>query len=154
MHAHSGKYDHADGCGERPLTCVWQVNALKSFIQFDLLNKLYDENGGSPDELLEESEESRQEREEAIALYEASSEALRVINDVITTTKTEALPPPVENRIRVDDYNPSGGAAPAQPPPPSRSRPGSVRAPPPSRPGGRPPPPSRSRPSGRPPPPS
>jgi len=118
-----------------PKLCMHtQVNALQNFIQLDLLNTLYTECGGSPDELLEESDASRQEREEKIAIYEASSEALRVINDVVTTTKSEALPPPVENRIPVDDFASAGAAA------PSRSRPGSMR---PGRPNARPPPPSR-----------
>eukprot|EP00037_Helgoeca_nana_P024904 m.267516 g.267516 ORF g.267516 m.267516 type:complete len:895 (-) comp26783_c0_seq11:2144-4828(-) len=127
-----------------PKLCMHtQVNSLKTFIQLDLLNALYDENGGSPDELLEESEESQQVREQAIAIYEASSMALGVINDVITTTKTESLPPPVENRISVEEYVPAGSD--------SLSRSGSSRAPPPpGRPSGRPPPPSRPGRPGRP----
>lgn len=135
-----------------PKLCMHtQVHALKNFIQSDLLNKLYEEAegmGGSIDHLLEESTESQQEREAAIAEYDASATALAVINDVITTTKSEALPPPVENKIVVEEYS-SGGGAPAsksstrggRPPPPGR--PGGSRPPPPSRPGGRPPPPGR-----------
>ena len=90
------------------------VDRVVEFSKEDLLGALY-ASAGDVQSLLEESATARQQREEMIQMYDASKIALRIITDVTMSTKSEPLPPPVENSIVVDAPAPRRTAAPASP---------------------------------------
>lgn len=118
------------------------VDRVVEFGKEDLLGSLYS-SVGDVESLLEESETARQQREDMIAMYDASKIALKIITDVTMHTKTEALPPPVTNSIVVD-RTPAARRTPSvssNPSSPVRSTTTSNRPPPPSS-NTRPPPPS------------
>eukprot|EP00038_Savillea_parva_P007812 m.172710 g.172710 ORF g.172710 m.172710 type:complete len:835 (-) comp13573_c0_seq1:293-2797(-) len=139
------------------VTMLMVVTALVEYVKEDLLSAIYGETGNA-DDLLEESQEAKQARREIIAVYEASKEALKIITQVDMRTKSEPLPPPVQNNIRTIEVpaptspGGGGGGGASRAPPPART---SMR-PPPSRPTpGRPAPrpaPGRPAPGTRPPP--
>jgi len=144
------------------------VNKCKYFIEAELMPSLY--GVGSPNELMEESEDETRRREELLGMYHACKDALKTISEVNAKTTSAPLPPPVKgnhavtpspspnmNAGRSSYSGPSGKAAePPSRPTSNRSadpgRPASRPAnrPAPAPPGGnkRPPPPSRpARPS-------
>lgn len=53
-------------------------------------------------ELMQESEAEAQRRDELLRMYHASNEALKIINDINSTTVSTPVPPAVENRIQVN----------------------------------------------------
>jgi dynamin GTPase len=95
------------------------VTALVTFVKEDLLSAVYGDSPNEADSLLEESDESKAERREIIAVYEASRAALKIITQVDMRTKSEPLPPPVKNNIpAASSTSPTARA----PPPAARAR--------------------------------
>eukprot|EP00039_Didymoeca_costata_P012952 m.189725 g.189725 ORF g.189725 m.189725 type:complete len:832 (-) comp15632_c0_seq13:173-2668(-) len=85
-----------------PKVCMClMVNQMKEFAKDELLATIY-RDIQDVDSLLAESDDSRRQREELLHLYTASKEALKAITDVTMRTKSEPVPPPVENSIVVD----------------------------------------------------
>ena len=129
-----------------PKVCMHlMVNSTKEFISNELIAHLY---RSSPEDLMEESPEETKRREELLQMYQTSKKALKIIGDINLNTKSEPLPPPVENDIRVD--GPPTPTAPSSRPAPAPSRKPQPRAPPrpasgtaPVAPSSRPPPPSQ-----------
>eukprot|EP00051_Salpingoeca_urceolata_P027535 m.481911 g.481911 ORF g.481911 m.481911 type:complete len:812 (-) comp22377_c0_seq1:294-2729(-) len=119
-----------------------QVDRLRKYVQDDLLSELY--RTSSTEELMEESASEAQRREELLAMYHASKEALSIIGDIGMNTKYEPPPPPVENKIQVSAPGGPARPSPGQPAAPPRRPAADRRAPPPT--GARPPPPSSRRP--------
>ncbi|XP_059047516.1 dynamin isoform X1 [Achroia grisella] len=137
------------------------INNAKDFINGELLAHLY--ASGDQSQMMEESPEEAQKREEMLRMYHACKEALHIIGDVSMATVSTPVPPPVKNdwlesRLESNLSPPSPGgmrrAAPAQqgslgqrgaPPPPGAGT-GRPAPPLPSRPGGAAPPPPASRP--------
>eukprot|EP00054_Salpingoeca_dolichothecata_P036815 m.8763 g.8763 ORF g.8763 m.8763 type:complete len:844 (+) comp7056_c0_seq1:87-2618(+) len=119
-----------------PKTCMFlQVQQMKIFASEDLLALLYRE--ASPDELMEESQAEAQRREEMLAMYQTSKDALRIIGDVNLNTKYEELPPPVEDKRAppaARPARPGQTAPPRKEPPPARPRPSTRKPPPPAAP--------------------
>lgn len=70
------------------------INEIKHFLKGDLLPGLYSQD---PNRLMEESANEKQHREEMIRMYDAIREALSVIKDVITSTHSAPVPPPVDD---------------------------------------------------------
>ncbi|EDQ85840.1 uncharacterized protein MONBRDRAFT_28892 [Monosiga brevicollis MX1] len=99
-----------------PKVCMHiMVNNVKEFISDELIAHLYRQ---SPEELMEESPEEVNRRNELLAMYQASKQALDIIKDVNLTTKSESLPPPVENSIPVSaPPRPAPAGRPGAPPP-------------------------------------
>lgn len=107
-----------------PKVCMMMmVNSIKSYIQDELLANLYRE--GNPESLMEENPEEEKRRQELLHMYQTTKDALRIIGDIGMSTKSEALPPPVENNIPLS--SPAPRAAPPRPGassgPPSATRP-------------------------------
>ncbi|CAH0747562.1 unnamed protein product [Diatraea saccharalis] len=139
------------------------INNAKDFINGELLAHLY--ASGDQSQMMEESPEEAQKREEMLRMYHACKEALHIIGDVSMATVSTPVPPPVKNdwlesrldsNPRLSPPSPGGPrrAAPAQqgslgqrgaPPPPAGT--GRPAPPLPSRPGGAAPPPPASRPA-------
>lgn len=128
------------------------INNTKDFINGELLAHLY--ASGDQAQMMEESPEEAQKREEMLRMYHACKEALRIIGDVSMATVSTPVPPPVKN-----DWLASGMDNPRLSPPspggPRRSVPvqgalggpmGGSRAPPPPPATGRPAPAIPSRP--------
>ncbi|XP_072935067.1 dynamin isoform X8 [Epargyreus clarus] len=143
------------------------INNAKDFINGELLAHLY--ASGDQSQMMEESPEEAQKREEMLRMYHACKEALRIIGDVSMATVSTPVPPPVKNdwlesrldsNPRLSPPSPGGPrrAAPAQqsslgqrgaPPPPGAGT-GRPAPPLPSRPGGAAPPPPAGRPGAQP----
>ncbi|CAH0405826.1 unnamed protein product [Chilo suppressalis] len=139
------------------------INNAKDFINGELLAHLY--ASGDQSQMMEESPEEAQKREEMLRMYHACKEALHIIGDVSMATVSTPVPPPVKNdwlesrldsNPRLSPPSPGGPrrAAPAQqgslgqrgaPPPPAGT--GRPAPPLPSRPGGAAPPPPAARPA-------
>ncbi|KAJ2946560.1 hypothetical protein O0L34_g12614 [Tuta absoluta] len=140
------------------------INNAKDFINGELLAHLY--ASGDQSQMMEESPEEAQKREEMLRMYHACKEALHIIGDVSMATVTTPVPPPVKNdwlESRLDS-NPRlsppspGGPRRAAPqtqgsmgqrgaPPPPAGQAGRPAPPLPSRPGGAAPPPPAGRPA-------
>ncbi|KAM3966557.1 dynamin-1 shibire isoform 5-T5 [Aphomia sociella] len=140
------------------------INNAKDFINGELLAHLY--ASGDQSQMMEESPEEAQKREEMLRMYHACKEALHIIGDVSMATVSTPVPPPVKNdwlesrldsNPRLSPPSPGGPrrAAPAQqgsmgqrgaPPPPGAGT-GRPAPPLPSRPGGAAPPPPGARPA-------
>lgn len=137
------------------------INNTKDFINGELLAHLY--ASGDQQQMMEESPEAAQKREEMLRMYHACKEALRIIGDVSMATVGAPMPPPVKSEwlpsgldhTNVSPPSPSPGGArkpigpgpqPTRGPPPAATgrpapaipnRPGGAAAPPlPGRPGG------------------
>lgn len=124
------------------------VNAVKEFSKEDLLGGIYSQHGSEADSLLEESQDLITQRKELVNIYESSKKALKAIAKVSAKTRSEPLPPPVQNNIKVEARKPvvptptsprgppPTAARPAPKPAPSSRPPPAApkRAPPPSRP--------------------
>ncbi|XP_013183373.1 dynamin isoform X2 [Amyelois transitella] len=139
------------------------INNAKDFINGELLAHLY--ASGDQSQMMEESPEEAQKREEMLRMYHACKEALHIIGDVSMATVSTPVPPPVKNdwlesrldsNPRLSPPSPGGPrrAAPQQqgsmgqrgaPPPPGAGT-GRPAPPLPSRPGGAAPPPPAGRP--------
>eukprot|EP01135_Chromosphaera_perkinsii_P012211 Nk52_evm30s2612 gene=Nk52_evmTU30s2612 len=125
------------------------VLTLQEFCANDVVANLY--RAGSVEELMEESPEEQERRDNMLKMLNMSKEAIKIIGQVGSSTRSTPLPPPVaeEDDVlakKMSHHGPPGG----QPPRPSRP---SARPPPPARPhsGGPPGPPSRpDRPMGSP----
>lgn len=104
------------------------INNTKEFIYSELLAALY--ASGDQTQLMEESPEEAQKRDEMLRMYHACKEALRIIGDVSMQTSYQPTPPPVK-----DDWlkmQPPDSPRPAPPSPGGpRRNVGSSRAPPP-----------------------
>ncbi|XP_077505051.1 dynamin-1 shibire isoform X2 [Amblyomma americanum] len=104
------------------------INDTKEFIYSELLAALY--ASGDQTQLMEESPEEAQKRDEMLRMYHACKEALRIIGDVSMQTSYQPTPPPVK-----DDWlkmQPPDSPRPAPPSPGGpRRNVGSSRAPPP-----------------------
>ncbi|XP_041974593.1 dynamin isoform X2 [Aricia agestis] len=140
------------------------INNAKDFINGELLAHLY--ASGDQSQMMEESPEEAQKREEMLRMYHACKEALHIIGDVSMATVSTPVPPPVKNdwlesrldsNPRLSPPSPGGPrrAAPAQqaslgqrgaPPVPGGGA-GRPAPPLPSRPGGAAPPPPAGRPN-------
>lgn len=104
------------------------VNKMKDFLHAEILAMIY--SAGDQDQMMEESAEAAQRREEMIRMYHTCKEALQLISEVSTRTVQTPLPPPVKGRgdepeppppsLRPRPYNPPGPTAPTRPsrPPP------------------------------------
>uniref|UniRef100_A0A1I8HWQ7 dynamin GTPase n=1 Tax=Macrostomum lignano TaxID=282301 RepID=A0A1I8HWQ7_9PLAT len=127
------------------------VNELKDFLKSSMLAQLY--GGYDQNQLMEESPEEAQRREETLRIYKATKEALKILSDVSANTTHTPTPPPVKDDwIQPDSMpapqppthgrrTPVGGGPPSQPPPvagrpavpsrpaPSVPRPGGAGAP-------------------------
>ena len=55
---------------------------------------------------MKESEAEAQRRDELLRMYHASKEALKIINDVNSSTVSTPVPPAVESNIRVETQRP------------------------------------------------
>ncbi|XP_013144257.1 PREDICTED: dynamin [Papilio polytes] len=71
------------------------INNAKDFINGELLAHLY--ASGDQSQMMEESPEEAQKREEMLRMYHACKEALRIIGDVSMATVSTPVPPPVKN---------------------------------------------------------
>ncbi|BFZ05832.1 hypothetical protein BsWGS_08871 [Bradybaena similaris] len=71
------------------------VSNMKFYIKDDLLPAIY--SAGDQGQIMEESAEEAQRREEILRMYHATKEALKVIGEVSTTTVTTPTPPPVND---------------------------------------------------------
>ncbi|KAI5642453.1 dynamin GTPase effector domain-containing protein [Phthorimaea operculella] len=71
------------------------INNAKDFINGELLAHLY--ASGDQAQMMEESPEEAQKREEMLRMYHACKEALHIIGDVSMATVTTPVPPPVKN---------------------------------------------------------
>ncbi|XP_023931417.1 dynamin-1 isoform X2 [Lingula anatina] len=110
------------------------INQIKDFIGGELLAHLY--SSVNQQQLMEESAEEAQKREEMLKMYHALREALNIMSEVSMKTVQTPTPPPVN-----DDWLKTEDA------PPARPQPGLKPAPSPMN--GRPPSPNMNRP-GRP----
>ncbi|KAL3180362.1 hypothetical protein MRX96_008929 [Rhipicephalus microplus] len=93
------------------------INNTKEFIYSELLAALY--ASGDQTQLMEESPEEAQKRDEMLRMYHACKEALRIIGDVSMQTSYQPTPPPVK-----DDWlkmQPPDSPRPAPPSPPRGS---------------------------------
>ncbi|KAK4472724.1 hypothetical protein MN116_003950 [Schistosoma mekongi] len=70
------------------------INEIKIFLKGDLLPGLYSQD---PNNLMEESSAEKKHREEMIRMYDSIREALSVISDVIASTHSVPVPPPVND---------------------------------------------------------
>ncbi|XP_031560017.1 dynamin-1-like [Actinia tenebrosa] len=150
-----------------PKTIMYMIcNNIKDFISQELLAHIY--SAGNQNDLMEESEEAMQHREEMIRMYQSTKEALEIVSDIDSHTAATPLPPPIasddmDNRPpnpspKVSRRPPSGGypSRPTGPSRPAPARPDNIpsvprRPPAPPKPNGAPPipgrPPIPSRPS-------
>ncbi|CAL8078460.1 unnamed protein product [Calicophoron daubneyi] len=88
------------------------INEVKSYLNVDLLPLIYSEDTNL---LMEESDNEKQHRAEIIHMYESMQEALNIISEVISSTKSDPLPPPVNDEwIEVDTPSPNGNYGPRQ----------------------------------------
>ncbi|KAL4709783.1 hypothetical protein ACJJTC_001237 [Scirpophaga incertulas] len=71
------------------------INNAKDFINGELLAHLY--ASGDQSQMMEESPEEAQKREEMLRMYHACKEALHIIGDVSMATVSTPVPPPVKN---------------------------------------------------------
>ncbi|BFZ05833.1 hypothetical protein BsWGS_08872 [Bradybaena similaris] len=71
------------------------VSNVHHYIESDLLAQIY--SSGDQGQIMEESAEEAQRREEILRMYHATKEALKVIGEVSTTTVTTPTPPPVND---------------------------------------------------------
>ncbi|OAF69881.1 Interferon-induced GTP-binding protein Mx1 [Intoshia linei] len=76
------------------MVIFYYINYLKSFLSCDLMAYLFSRM--NTNNLLEESENERINREETIKFFEATKEALAIINQVSCSTNTTPLPPSVK----------------------------------------------------------
>ncbi|XP_013166884.1 PREDICTED: dynamin [Papilio xuthus] len=134
------------------------INNAKDFINGELLAHLY--ASGDQSQMMEESPEEAQKREEMLRMYHACKEALRIIGDVSMATVSTPVPPPVKNDWLESRLDSNPRLSPPSPGGPRRATPvqqgslGQRGAPPPPGAGtGRPAPPLPSRPGGAAPPP-
>ncbi|XP_052757699.1 dynamin isoform X1 [Galleria mellonella] len=134
------------------------INNAKDFINGELLAHLY--ASGDQSQMMEESPEEAQKREEMLRMYHACKEALHIIGDVSMATVSTPVPPPVKNDWLESRLDSNPRLSPPSPGGPRRATPaqqgslGQRGAPPPPGPGtGRPAPPLPSRPGGAAPPP-
>eukprot|EP00049_Salpingoeca_infusionum_P025257 m.18397 g.18397 ORF g.18397 m.18397 type:complete len:829 (-) comp7819_c0_seq1:334-2820(-) len=115
------------------------INSLKEFISDELMAHLY---RTSAESLMEEDPALQRKRDEVRAMYETSKTALKIIGDISMHTRSESLPPPVENSISVAPPRPPMTSQPRAPPPrgsaapprtvPPRATPPARAAPPPA----------------------
>ncbi|XP_029912769.1 dynamin-2-like isoform X1 [Myripristis murdjan] len=95
------------------------INSAKDFIHSELLAYLY--NAGDQSNLMEESAEQAQRRDEMLRMYHAVKEALVIIGDISTTTITAPVPPPVDDSWLAKDPSPSAPrSTQSSAPPPGR----------------------------------
>jgi hypothetical protein len=69
------------------------VNQMKDFLGSELLAHLYSQ--GDQSQLMEESAEEANRREETLKMYHAIKEALSIISEVSMNTVSTPMPPPV-----------------------------------------------------------
>ncbi|KAK3782580.1 hypothetical protein RRG08_028075 [Elysia crispata] len=102
---------------------------MKIYIKDDLLPGLY--SAGDQGQMMEESAEEGQRREELLRMYHATKEALQIIGEVSTSTVSTPTPPPVMNEDFLEPERnnaaPYGGGGPPshynnRPPSPRMSR--------------------------------
>ena len=68
-----------------PKTIMYMmVNKLKEFLQTDLLPLIY--SAGDQNQLMEESQEAAERRDEMIRMYHACKDALHLLSDISTRT--------------------------------------------------------------------
>ncbi|XP_067940111.1 dynamin-1-like isoform X3 [Watersipora subatra] len=83
------------------------INKVKDFASSELVSHLY--TAANQEDLMEESEEETNKREELLKMYHSTKEALQIISDVSTRTVSTNLPPPVTTDwIQTDDYGNRG----------------------------------------------
>eukprot|EP00123_Amoebidium_parasiticum_P017676 comp23942_c3_seq1/m.42318 comp23942_c3_seq1/g.42318 ORF comp23942_c3_seq1/g.42318 comp23942_c3_seq1/m.42318 type:complete len:841 (-) comp23942_c3_seq1:1211-3733(-) len=121
------------------------ISNVKETIKTELIGALY--AAGSPDELMEESAEEQDRRDQMLKMLTMSKEALKIISEISVNTKYEAPPPPVPEERDVFLQ----AAQTSRPAPPSRPGAPGAKPPPPSRPGSSGPPAPASRPGPPPP---
>ena len=73
----------------------WFLNYIqtKDFIHAELLAHLY--SSGDQSQMMEESQEEAQRRDEMLRMYHACKEALSIIGDINISTVSTPIPPPV-----------------------------------------------------------
>ncbi|RUS79091.1 hypothetical protein EGW08_013144 [Elysia chlorotica] len=74
------------------------ISNIRNFIDSDVLAHIY--SSGDQGQMMEESAEEGQRREELLRMYHAMKEALQIIGEVSTSTVSTPTPPPVMN----DDF--------------------------------------------------
>jgi len=118
------------------------INQLKEYAKNELLACLY--AVGDSENLMKESDDQAQQREDTLRIYQALKEAIKIIGDVSSHTSSTPTPPPIKDDWipETTSYKPppspntaarrTSGAAPRAPPPlhPSKPKPGSLRPPP------------------------
>ncbi|CAH8569069.1 unnamed protein product [Dicrocoelium dendriticum] len=120
------------------------INRVKSYLNSDLLPSIYSQD---PNQLMQESDSEKQRREELTRMYEALKEAMTIIRDVVSSTQSVPLPPPVKDDwLETEVLSASGSARRQQlsspgrshraitPPPPNPVAPTSTSRPVPTRP--------------------
>lgn len=80
------------------------INDIKKYMANELLANLYRE--ARPEELMEESASEAERRKQMMEMYQACKDALKIISEVNLNTKSEPVPPPVENSIAVGPSRP------------------------------------------------
>lgn len=119
------------------------INELKSFAEEELMASMYSVDHN---QLMQESAEEEQRREEMLRMYTAMKDALNIIGDVSVKTTSTPVPPPVS-----DDWRDASTNGSYMPPPNNQSRPNpspmSGRRVPPSGPAPLAPKPSLTRPA-------
>lgn len=93
------------------------ISNMKVYIKDDLLPGLY--SAGDQGQMMEESAEEGQRREELLRMYHATKEALAIIGEVSTSTVSTPTPPPVMNEDFLEPERnnaaPYGGGGPSAP---------------------------------------
>eukprot|EP00124_Ichthyophonus_hoferi_P002082 Ihof_evm3s130 gene=Ihof_evmTU3s130 len=69
------------------------ISTVKDNIKTEMVGAMY--SAGSPDELMEESAEEQDRRDQIMKMLNMSKEALKIISEISISTKYEAPPPPV-----------------------------------------------------------
>ncbi|KAK6979488.1 dynamin-1 [Biomphalaria glabrata] len=96
------------------------ISNMKVFIKDDLMPGLY--SAGDQGQMMEESAEEAQRREEILRMYHATKDALQIIAEVSTSTVTTPTPPPVKDDWLSEESANSGPAYNNRPPSPARPR--------------------------------
>ncbi|CAL1539543.1 unnamed protein product [Lymnaea stagnalis] len=99
------------------------ISNIRGFIDGDLLAHIY--STGDQNQMMEESAEEAQRREEILRMYHATKEALQIIGEVSTTTVSTPTPPPVKDDWLSAEENMNSSGGPSynnRPPSPARPR--------------------------------
>ncbi|XP_071948137.1 dynamin-1-like isoform X2 [Antedon mediterranea] len=101
----------------KTIMCL-MIKDTKEFIKSDLLAYLY--SSADQNDLMEESADEANRREEMIRMYHATKDALKIIGDISMKTKATPMPPRVDNDNLIKPFTNGASTGPPQgrkPPP-------------------------------------